>query len=111
VNVDDYLEIRDLFSTKWDPAVLDVLGDEPCRFLALVRRVRCRIDGEILDGAVSRSLDRLQDLGYVRATPMADGEREVSVYGLSDQGRLVLAAYREIIKAYRGVCPPRGRPG
>jgi DNA-binding PadR family transcriptional regulator len=106
MNVNDYLEIRDLFSTKWDPAVLAVLGEKPCRFLALVRRVRRRIDHEILDGAISRSLDRLQELGYVCAHPIADGEREVSMYGLTDQGRQALDEYRAIIDAYRRVRPP-----
>jgi DNA-binding PadR family transcriptional regulator len=107
MDVDDYLEIRDLFSTKWDPAVLAILGKEPCRFLALVRRMRSHVDNEILDGTISRSLDRLQELGYVSGTPRSEGEREVSVYGLTAEGKRALTAYRAIIAAYRQVRPPR----
>jgi DNA-binding HxlR family transcriptional regulator len=109
MNVNDYLEIRDLFSTKWDPAVLAVLGNEPCRFLALVRQMRSHVDNEILDGTISRSLDRLQELGYVKATPWSEGEREVSVYGLTVEGQRALTTYRAIIAAYRQVRPPRPR--
>jgi DNA-binding PadR family transcriptional regulator len=107
MDVDAYLEIRDLFSTKWDPAVLAALDEAPCRFLALVRWMRSHVDTEILDGTVSRSLDRLQELGYVQATPRSDGEREVSVYELTVDGQRALAAYRAIIAAYRQVRPSR----
>lgn len=107
MNVNDYLEIRDLFSTKWDPAVLAVLGEEPCRFLALVRRVRSHVDREILDGTVTRTLDRLQELGYVAVSRVSEGDREVSLYGLTDEGRQALVAYRTIIAAYKQVRPPR----
>lgn len=107
MDVDDYLEIRDLFSTKWDPTVLAALDEEPRRFLALVKWMRSHLDTEILDGTVSRSLDRLQELGFVRATPRSEGEREVSVYGLTVKGERALTAYRAIIAAYRQVRPPR----
>lgn len=107
MDVNDYLEIRDLFSTKWDPAVLAVLGDEPCRFLALVRQMRSQVDNEILDGTISRSLDRLQELGLVTATPRFEGDREVSVYELTIEGERTLIAYRTIIAAYKQVRPPR----
>jgi DNA-binding HxlR family transcriptional regulator len=86
VDGDAYLEIRDLFSTKWDPAVLAALDEAPCRFVALVRWMRSHVDTEILDGTVSRSLDRLQELGYVQANPRSDGEREISVYELTVDG-------------------------
>jgi DNA-binding HxlR family transcriptional regulator len=109
MNVNDYLEVRDLFSTKWDPAVLAALGNGPCRYLCLVRQARRHIHTEIPDKTVTRSLDRLQELGYVKATEMPDGERTVSVYELTREGRLALAAYRAILTAYEQARPPHGR--
>lgn len=103
MHVNDYLEVRDLFQTKWDPAVLEVLSERPSRFLALVRKARLAVDSEILDGTVARSLDRLQQLGYVRADPVSAGEREVLVYTLTNEGVHVVATYRAIIAAYRRV--------
>ena len=103
MNVNDYLEIRDLFQTKWDPAVLEVLAERPYRFLALVRRVRVTVDNEILDGTVARSLDRLQELRYVDTRPVPAGDRDVLVYALTDRGINTLTAYQAIIAAYRQV--------
>ncbi len=109
MNVNDYLEVRDLFSTKWDPAVLAALGNGPCRYLCLVRQARRHIHTEIPDKTVTRSLDRLQELGYVKDTELPDGERTVSVYELTREGRLALAAYRAILTAYEQTRPPHGR--
>jgi DNA-binding HxlR family transcriptional regulator len=107
MHVSDYLEIRDLFQTKWDPAVLAALSQRPARFLALVRRVRSSVDDEVPDGTVARSLDRLQQLGYVHADPHREGEREYLDYTLTVRGVQAVAAYRAIIAAYRRV---RERP-
>jgi DNA-binding HxlR family transcriptional regulator len=107
MNVNDYLEIRDLFQTKWDPVVLEVLFERPHRFLALVRRMRTTVDSEIADRSITRSLDRLQELGFVGAAPEPVGGRDVLVYALTDNGVRVVTAYQAMIFAYRQVRPPR----
>jgi DNA-binding PadR family transcriptional regulator len=100
VDVDLYLEVRQLFQTKWDPAVLDVLAERPCRYLALVRKLRRTVDDQLVDGHVTRCLSRLQELGLVRADVVVQGRREYAVYCLSDEGRRVLATYRALLVTY-----------
>jgi DNA-binding PadR family transcriptional regulator len=99
-----------LFHTKWDPAVLSVLSEKPRRFLALVRAVRATVGGEILDGTVARSLDRLQQFGHVTTESVQFGERVVTVYCLTDRGREQLMAYQAIVAAYRQVQSGGDRP-
>jgi DNA-binding HxlR family transcriptional regulator len=106
MNVNDYLEIRDLFQTKWDPAVLEVLSERPHRFLALVRRMRSAVNSEIPDRSITRSLDRLQELGFVGAAQEPVGGRDVLVYALTDSGVDIVTAYQAIILAYGQVRPP-----
>jgi DNA-binding PadR family transcriptional regulator len=100
MDVDLYLEVRQLFQTKWDPAVLAVLAKRPCRYLALARRLRRVVDDQLVDGHVTRCLARLQDRRLIRADIVAQGQRQYAVYGLTDDGRRALEAYRVILTAY-----------
>jgi DNA-binding PadR family transcriptional regulator len=103
MDINVYLAIRELFHTKWDPAVLDLLAERSDRYLALSRRVRATIDPHLVEGSVSRSLNRLNDLGYVRTRVSQDTGREISLYELTDRGRRALATYGAIIAAYEQV--------
>jgi hypothetical protein len=70
VDVDLYLRVRQLFETKWDPAVLDLLAERPSRYLALVRRAQRMVgeqvaDEHIVEATITRTLQRLQQAGLV----------------------------------------------
>jgi DNA-binding PadR family transcriptional regulator len=106
MDVSVYLEVRDLFKFKWDPAVLDVLAECPYRYLALARRVRTLVAGTMEHGAVTRALVRLQEAGYVHATPTSAGARDISVYELTDKGHQALATYRAILSTFEQMRPP-----
>lgn len=95
-----YLEVRRLFQTKWDPALLDALAERPYRYLALVRRLRRTVDDQLVDGHVTRSLTRLQELGLVRSDVVAQGRQKYAVYTLTADGRHALATYRAILTTY-----------
>jgi DNA-binding PadR family transcriptional regulator len=108
MDVGVYLEVRDLFRYKWDPAILDVLAERPYRYLALGRRVRTLVDGTMEHGAVNRALARLQEAGYIHATPASAGGRDISVYELTDEGYQALATYRAILSTFEQMRSPEG---
>lgn len=95
-----YLEVRQLFQTKWDPAVLDALAERPYRYLALVRRLRRQVDDQLVDGHVTRCLTRLQELGLVHAEAVEQGRQSYALYSLTDDGRRALATYRALLSTY-----------
>jgi DNA-binding HxlR family transcriptional regulator len=107
VDVELYLRVRELFETKWDPVVLDLLAVRPSRYLALVRRTQ-RLVGEqvageaIVEANITRSLQRLQQSGSVRAEVLTQGRRRVALYHLTDTGRQLLDAYHAMLTAYVG---------
>ena len=109
MDVSLYLEVRDLFRSKWDPAILDVLSERPYRFLALARRVRLIIGGSMEQVAVNRALSRLQEAGYIHATPANAGARDISIYELTDEGHQALATYRAILCTFEQMRPPEAR--
>jgi DNA-binding PadR family transcriptional regulator len=105
VDVDLYLRVRQLFETKWDPAVLDLLAERPSRYLALVRRAQRMVgeqvaDERIVEATITRTLQRLQQAGLVRADVIAQGRRRLAVYHLTDRGRQALDAYQAMLVAY-----------
>jgi DNA-binding HxlR family transcriptional regulator len=100
VDVVLYLEVRQLFGTKWDPAILDVLAERPCRYLVLVRRLRRSVHDRLDDRHVTRALARLQDRGLVRADDVVQGRCVHVVYRLTEGGRQVLGTYRVLLTSY-----------
>lgn len=100
MDFDNYLGLRWLCQSKWDPMVLWVLAKGPCRYMAMVRWLR-RLSGEhIADSNVTRTLTRLQEAGLVRAQGVVEGRREYAVYHVTDQGREELEVYRDVVFAY-----------
>jgi DNA-binding PadR family transcriptional regulator len=100
VDLGTYREIEGLFHYKWDAAILDVLAEEPRRYLALARRVQTTVHPNLSEGEVTRTLSRLGKLGVIRKTSRTDG-RPCEVYELTEKGHQTLAAYHAIIAAYR----------
>ncbi len=49
-------------------------------------------------GGTTKVIDRLEELGYVRRSPDPD-DRRATIVGITDDGRRVLAAAREVIDA------------
>jgi len=109
MDVDSYLEIRDLFHPKWDAVILAALAEHPHRFLALARTVRSRTHGDLTDRTVARSLDRLQDLGYVCADFTRCGQRQVPLYSLTRLGAATLEIYEVMVSAYQQTREPPER--
>src|SRR5690349_7559477 len=106
MDVNSYREIQDLFRTDWEPAILDVVAERPYRFLALARRVRDTVDASFIDGNLTRSLTRLQEMALVHKTHGADDDgRPCQVYEVTAKGCQTLAAYHAIIEAYRRTHP------
>jgi DNA-binding PadR family transcriptional regulator len=106
MDLHSYGQVRDLFQTAWDPAILDVIAGQPSRFVTVARRVRDTIDPNLVDGNVTRSLNRLRDLGLIQKTSSSHNGRPCQVYRVTDQGRHTLDAYTAILDAYRNT-PPR----
>lgn len=107
MDVELYMRVRQLFETKWDPVVLDLLAAYPSRYLALVRRAQHlvgeQVVGEaIVEANITRSLQRLQNSGLVRAEVLAEGRRRMALYHLTDHGSQVLDAHHAMLAAYVG---------
>lgn len=103
IDVDVYLEISDLFRYRYDPTILSLVAERPCRFRDLVTRLEGQVAAHVDDNAVNRSLKRLANDGHVNKAMTRYGNRNVPVYSITDQGRLSVGFYHAVIDSYRRV--------
>jgi DNA-binding HxlR family transcriptional regulator len=100
MNIHHHQEIHDLFRSKWDPVILEVLVEQPHRFRELALKVHARFPGHIDDSTLNRALERLRRAGHIHASPVHDGQREIRSYHLTDTGATALGYYRVLITVY-----------
>lgn len=103
IDVDVYFQICDLFRFRYDPALLSLIAEHPCRFRDLVTRLEKQVAGHVDDNAVSRSLKRLTKNNHVHKAVNRYGKKDVPVYSITDEGLLFTYRYQAVIDAYRRI--------